>query len=116
MGARVYPPVQPSEDQFQQQVLGLAKVLGWLAYHTRDSRRSQPGFPDLVLVHALQGRVIYAELKSAGGRLSDPQRTWLAALATCGAEVALWRPADLGRVKDVLRGARVTPGEGGVPA
>ena len=38
-----------SEEQFQQQVIDLATLRGWRCYHTRDSRRSAEGFPDLVL-------------------------------------------------------------------
>ena len=39
-----------TEEQFQQQIIDLADVRGWWHYHTRDSRRSDEGFPDLVLV------------------------------------------------------------------
>ncbi len=40
------------EKPFQAQVVELARLSGWLTYHTHDSRRSQSGFPDLVLVRA----------------------------------------------------------------
>ena len=36
-----------NEKKFQSQVVRIAKVFGWLCYHTYDSRRSEPGFPDL---------------------------------------------------------------------
>ena len=39
-----------TEKKFQAAVLQIANMYGWLAYHTHDSRRSAPGFPDLVLV------------------------------------------------------------------
>ena len=39
-----------NEAELQRNVLSLAAMTGWLAYHTYDSRRSQAGFPDLVLV------------------------------------------------------------------
>ena len=38
-----------SEEEFQQQVIDLATLRGWRHYHTRDSRRSAEGFPDLIL-------------------------------------------------------------------
>ena len=41
------------ESDFQRAVIEMARLHGWLVYHTHDSRRSAPGFPDLVLV---QGR------------------------------------------------------------
>lgn len=97
-----------TEDEFLQQVREVALSYRWLAYHTHRSDRSDPGFPDLVLVKA--DRVIFAELKSPNGRLRTDQRTWLAALQGAGQEVALWRPADLPEVVAVLgpRGRRAT--------
>ena len=69
-----------SEKDFQAAVLEVAKVNGWMAYHTYDSRRSQSGFPDLVLV---RGAVcIFLELKSdsKGAKESDEQKAWIKAL------------------------------------
>ena len=51
-----------SEAQFQSHVVALAHRLGWLVYHTRDSRRSEPGFPDLVMV---RGRTLFREIGRA---------------------------------------------------
>ena len=42
-----------TEAQFQEAVVQLARLTGWLVYHTFDSRRSQAGYPDLTL---LKGR------------------------------------------------------------
>lgn len=96
-----------SEKQFQKQVLDLAGYTGWTAYHTYDSRRSEPGFPDLVLANPKQKRVVYAELKAQRGRVSPDQRRWLDMLEACGAEVALWRPADMPVIEQVLKGQRI---------
>lgn len=89
-----------------------ATLAGWLVYHTRDSRGSEAGFPDLVLVHPGKGRLVFAELKGSQGRTSPGQHRWLDALARLGGpsisvdpdgetrigppvpEVYLWRPAD----------------------
>jgi hypothetical protein len=38
----------------------LVHLLGWRVYHTWDSRKSEPDFPDLVLV---RDRVMFAELQ-----------------------------------------------------
>lgn len=81
-----------SEAQFQSHVIALASQLGWLVYHTHDSRRSEPGFPDLVLV---RGRTLFRELKTASGVLSKPQRVWLDRLEQSGSDAGVWRPADL---------------------
>lgn len=93
-----------TEAQFQRRVVDFARVTGWTVYHTFDSRRSEPGFPDLVAVHPDQRRIVYAELKSARGYLSTPQRRWLDKLARAGAEIAVWRPADWDEIVAVLRG------------
>lgn len=101
-----------TEAQLQQQVLDLAALTGWLAYHTHDSRRSQPGFPDLVLVNTRQERTIFAELKTATGRVSEAQRRWLHTLTAAGNETALWRPGDLPEIRRILQGQRITtPGK-----
>jgi hypothetical protein len=84
-----------TEETLQDAVLELSQRLGWLAYHTHNSRRSQPGFPDLVLVHGRSRRLLFVELKSTTGRLSPTQRTWLDALAAAGVSTHVWRPGDL---------------------
>jgi hypothetical protein len=92
-----------SERQLQSAVIQLAELVGWRVYHTHDSRRSQPGFPDLTLVR--ENRLLFVELKSAKGRLTVEQVDWLEALGYV-ASVATWRPADWvsGTVERVLRG------------
>jgi len=82
-----------SEDTLQTRIEQLAKELGWLRYHTYDSRRSAAGFPDLVMVR--RGRIVWRELKSMKGRVSADQRKWLDALETANADVGIWRPIDL---------------------
>jgi len=84
-----------NEAQLLAAVRRLAQLRGWMTYHTHDSRRSEPGFPDLVMVSARQRRVLYAELKTATGKTTAAQDQWIAALAAAGVEVYLWRPADL---------------------
>ena len=93
-----------SEKQLQAAVLELAETLHWRCYHTYDSRRSQAGFPDLVMVKGK--RVVFAELKSARGKLSVAQADWGAALLLAGGSWYEWRPADWldGSIEKVLRG------------
>lgn len=81
-----------SERELQDAVLELAVMLGYLAYHTFDSRKSVAGFPDLVIVG--HGRSIFIELKSAKGPVRPAQREWLSALASAGQEVHVVRPDD----------------------
>ena len=91
------------ERELQQQVIDLAKMLGYLVWHAYDSRRSAPGFPDLVMVHERNGATLYAELKRDGQHPTVDQRRWLHALALRGAAY-VWRPADLrsGEIARVL--------------
>jgi hypothetical protein len=81
-----------TEEQLLDNVTELAQWLRLLTYHTRDSRRSAPGFPDLVIA----GRfgVIFAELKSRAGNLTTQQQTWKWTLLASGQAWRLWRPAD----------------------
>jgi hypothetical protein len=85
------------EREWQTQVVRYAKQLGWTVYHTHDSRRSEPGWPDLALVRE---RLVMAELKTDTGRVSESQQRWLALLDAAGVEAHLWRPKD---IDDVLR-------------
>lgn len=91
-----------NEDAFQAQVIQLATVLGWRhIYHTHDSRRSQAGFPDLVMIR--DRRILYAELKSERGRVSEAQVEWLDALNQTGSEWYVWRPHNWDQIVKALK-------------
>lgn len=82
-----------TEQQFQQTIIDLAELMGWRQYHTYDSRRCVPGFPDLVLVRP--PCVIFAEVKRETESPTDKQREWLADLSRCpGVRTCVWRPSD----------------------
>lgn len=95
-----------SEAQLQDQVVELAKRMGFISYHTFDSRRSAPGFPDLVLVHPKQRRILWRELKSETGTPTPEQKVWISTLLLVGEDVDIWRPRDWvsGRIEKELRG------------
>jgi len=108
-------PIEPSEREFQASVIAAARLRGWLVYHTHDSRRSQPGFPDLVLVRGRQ--IMFWELKASRGRLTPEQSVWLDALEAVVPDpevaAAVVRPDDWEWVLEQLhRGARDGPGAG----
>ena len=96
------PPIaeDASEKEFQGRVVAYARERGWLCYHTFDSRRSEGGFPDLVLV---RDRVVWVELKADKGKVSLNQGKWLAALARAKQEWHVWKPADWNKVLEVLK-------------
>lgn len=90
------------EEAFRQQVRGIARMFGWMMYHTYDSRRSDPGFPDEVFAHPQRKRVLFVEFKNEKGKLTQAQWNWLNALAVAGQEVAVWRPQQMDRIRMVL--------------
>lgn len=90
-----------SEKDFMGQVIVLAKARGWFVYHTYDSRRSEYGFPDLVMVRA--PRLIFAELKREHGHLTDEQAMWLNQLRSAyQEEVYVWYPSEWESIEAIL--------------
>lgn len=109
------PLVDFSEKELQSQLfgtkVGIAKVLGWRCYHTLKSRGSEPGFPDWTIV---RDRVIFVELKTEKGKLTEAQVMWIGALNAAGAEVYVVRPRHLDAMAWVL-GKRYYPRYGDNP-
>jgi hypothetical protein len=93
-----------SEKEFQDQVIALARTLGYKAMHSRPAmnRRGHwetpltgdAGFPDLCLVGTgpRRGRLLFVELKSATETVQSAQAEWLARLSDTAAEVYVWTP------------------------
>lgn len=101
-----------TEKQFQRQVLDTAlKVYGWRrAYHTAFSVRSDPGYPDLTLIHRDHG-ALWLELKS-GARAAYPsaeQVGWLRDLREAGLHAYVAYPRDVLIVDMLLRGEIFSP-------
>lgn len=104
--ARTMPPM--TERNLQSAVIKLAGFHGYeVRYHTKDSRGSQAGFPDLVLASSKRGRLLFRELKTDTGRMRPEQVATLEVLKACGQDAAVWRPADLlsGLIMAELKGA-----------
>lgn len=93
------PLTDVTEREWQQQVVRLARTLGWTVWHCHDARRTVPGLPDLILI---RDRVVFVELKTERGRLSDAQAEWQRRLEAAGAETHVWRPSDLDAAGRVL--------------
>ena len=97
-----YASSRVSEKALQQRIIDTATALKWKFYHTADSRRSVPGFPDLCLVRP--PRLLFVELKSDKGRLTLEQQQWLDLLSKVpGVETCVWRPKDLPDAIEYLR-------------
>lgn len=89
-----------NEKQFQANVVELAHYLGYLTYHTLDSRGSEPGFPDLVIVG--RNRLLFREIKSEKGMLTQAQLKWGGALMAGGGDWSVWRPSQMELVQATL--------------
>ncbi|MCJ7829360.1 MAG: VRR-NUC domain-containing protein [Dehalococcoidia bacterium] len=99
-----------TEEDFLKQVIDLAKLTGWRVAHFRPAQTARgwrtpvqgdgAGFPDLVLVRE---RVVYAELKSEKGKVSDAQWAWKDALQMAGKEIYVWRPSDWDSIVEILK-------------
>lgn len=89
-----------SEAQFQRRITDLCDWLKLTWHHETDSRRSKPGFPDLVVVG---NGVVFVEVKTQSGRLSLEQALWVNTLRQAGAEVHVWRPDQWPEIEARLR-------------
>lgn len=98
--------IDVSEAVFQSHVVRFARLQGFRAYHTHNSKRSNPGFPDLTMVRRGLtrggGRVLYAELKKETGKVSLAQQNWIDDLRDAGQEVFVWRPSDWNAIVALL--------------
>ena len=95
------PPLDCSEKEFQARVVALAKRYGWKAHHHTISKRSSPGWFDLVL--ARDGQVIFAELKTEKGKQTDEQKEWFESFRLAGLQVFVFRPRDWDVIAAILR-------------
>jgi VRR-NUC domain len=103
-----------TERELQDAIIQAARLLGWRVMHQRPGRtldgwrtavQGDEGFPDLVMLRP--PRLIFAELKSKKGVLSQAQALWLNGFRASGPAIETyeWRPQDWehGDIEDVLR-------------
>ena len=64
-----------NEKAFQEIVVTTARENGWMVYHTYDSQKSAPGFPDLCMIR--NGVIMFVELKTDKGAVTTGQRQWI---------------------------------------
>ena len=99
-----------SERELQNAVCDALRVLGWRFCHFRPGRSERgwrtpitgdAGFPDVVAVR--RDRILWLELKSEAGRLTQEQANWLAALGAAGGSVHVIRPSDWDVLEELIR-------------
>jgi len=106
-----------NEADFLKSVIDLAHAYKWKVIHFRSALRKDGtyqtpvqgdgvGFPDLILVRE---RVIFAELKSETGKISEAQVEWITALNVAtqekmsGGNTYIWRPSDWDQIVEILK-------------
>lgn len=99
------------ERDFQNQLIKLAKRLGYIVHAERPARtrnswvtpiQGSPGFPDIFLVHILTKVRVWIECKSETGRVSPQQDVWITLLKKSGETVFIWKPQDCDFAFEVL--------------
>ncbi len=115
-------PRQHPEADFQKAIIDAAHLLGYRVAHFRPAmnRRGQwmtavaadgAGFPDLMMVrpaNTIGGsswRLLFVELKTAKGKVSEAQQAWLNDLNLTPAEVYVWRVGEISieEIVEILR-------------
>jgi len=98
-----------TEAELAANILDAAAKLGWRVKRDPTWRATCacPGFPDLTMARPTangQARLIFCELKTERGKLTEPQGEWLALLRMTGLGVYIWRPRDWldGTILEVL--------------
>lgn len=124
------------ERDFQRWVIDVAQRFGWKVWHVPMPVRQiggnqivpDPrgrGLPDLIMLHEDPPRLIFAELKGTGGKLSTEQTEFLRLARLVMDEtstlqddedwpdsltlgVYMWLPGDEGRIETILRSRVIT--------
>lgn len=87
------------EKDFQSTVTDLFKLKGWRVYHNPDSRRSEAGWPDLMLLKP--PHFLMVELKTDTGKVKPIQDMVMRELNSSNVTVNVWRPADWPEIERV---------------
>ena len=97
-----------SERHFRQQVLDLARMLGWHCYFSWTSLHSPKGYPDLTLCQSNgdgTASLCFLELKSETGKCTPEQREWLDILGKVPGVIAKCvYPSDWDEIVLLLKG------------
>lgn len=79
------------ESRFQARLVKAAERLNFTVYFTKDSRGSPDGYPDLTMARQ-DTPPLWAELKSATGRIKPKQQFWHDLLRSGGQRAFFWWP------------------------
>ena len=94
-------PGDPCERHFTAQIVQLARLQGFMVYHTWNSIHSQPGWPDLVLLRG--PTMLCIEVKREGRKMTPAQEEWMTALQHVETvRASCWRPSDWPDIEQAL--------------
>jgi hypothetical protein len=102
----LYDPDPRYEKDFQADIVRIAPSFGWEGtYHTFDSRKSEPDFPDLVMRRgdSFVCRVLVFELKVKKNKPTAGQSAWLAAFRAMGIVAECVWPSNWEMILKLLR-------------
>lgn len=91
-----------TEKDWQAQIIEVLNRFKYRVFHEYDSRRNQPGYPDLAALHNA-GDFFFVELKREMGKLTPEQIEVIAALERAGVTVFVWRPSQFDEVVTILQ-------------
>jgi len=94
-------PLHLPEADFQEHCEQVARRYGWLVHHAADSRKADPGLPDLIMLSPIQPdntvTLVLLELKTQKGKLLTEQEQWQLRLGLVNQIVTgVLRPAGWG--------------------
>ena len=89
-----------SEKEMNAQFERECKRFDWLYYHTHISKHSTPGFHDYCATNGTH--TLFAEFKTAKGKLTLFQYNWLVNLLATGHRAYVVRPAYFGTLLEML--------------
>ena len=93
------------ESGFQAAIVELVKATGNRAYHTYNSRKSEPGFPDLTIYGSVG--FLMVETKRVKTKCTGPQLETGARLVEVGVDWLVWRPHDWPELEVVFTSGRL---------
>lgn len=96
-----------TEDELLTGLVEAMTLAGWRWTHARRSDKAlmmgSAGLPDILAIPPMhRGPVLAIETKSAGGRLSEDQATWMVRLLQAGVTAAVVRPDDYDRALELI--------------
>lgn len=83
---------EPTEKEIQNEIRRYLQIRGWYVIRIQQGMGAHKGLSDLIAVKS--GRVVFAEIKTPRGRLSEYQERFREEIAAHGGEYAVLRSVE----------------------